>query len=135
LAPPVRDLATLIDELAGQPSAVAREQAIDGFIDLVLTYRREIALIFHDLPYLLHGESFADLMELIDQLAAALAGGSSEPSALLAVQVIMAGTALVAVDPAGSETVDQRAALIDVARRALSPAAPGRPAARPKNKR
>jgi hypothetical protein len=92
-------------------------------------------LIFHDLPYLLHGESFADLMELIDQLTTALAGVSSEPAALLAVQVIMAGTALVAVDPAGSEAGDQRAALIDVAQRALSPSAAGRATARPKNRR
>ncbi len=135
LAPPVRDLAMLIEGLAEQPAAAARDQAIEGFIDLVLTYRREIAFIFHDLPYLLHGESFADLKELIDQLGAALAGGSSDPAAVLAVQVIMAGTAMVAVDPAGSEAQDQRAALIEVTRRALSAPATVPPPARPKRKR
>ena len=57
---------------------------------------------------------------LIDQIASALAGGSAEPSARLGVDVVMAGIALVAVDPEHDE-VDLRAALIDVARRALVP--------------
>lgn len=125
VAAPVRDLATLTERLAGQPAESARDQAIEGFVDLVVTYRREIAVIFHDLPYLLHGESFADLKELIEHLAAALAGGSTESDVLLGVKVIMAGTALVAVDPVESENVEAnsleiRAALIDVARRALT---------------
>jgi AcrR family transcriptional regulator len=120
VAPAVRDLATLTERLADQPPAEAREQAIEGFVDIVLTYRREIAVIFHDLPQLLHAESFADLMELIDHLASALAGGSAEPDVLLGVNVIMAGTALVAVDPVQTENVDMRAALVTVARRALT---------------
>ena len=120
VAPPVRDLATLSESLAGQPAAVAQGQAIEGFVDLVLNYRREIALIFHDLPHLFQSESFSDIKELIDQLASALAGGSAEPSAMLGVNVIMAGIALVAVDPE-HEGVDLRAALVDVARRALIP--------------
>ena len=89
-------------------------------MDLVLAYRREIALIFHDLPYL-QAPSFADLKELTDQLATALAGGSTAPAALLGVKVIMAGIALVAVDPLEPDGEDVRAALIDVCRRALVP--------------
>ena len=121
VAPPVRDLATLVDTLEGLSADAARERTIEGFVDLVLTYRREIALIFHDLPYLLHAPSFADLKELIDHLAAVLAGGTGDPAALVGVQVIMAGVALVAVDPLGPDGVDARAALIGVARRALVP--------------
>lgn len=120
VAPPVRDLATLTERLGEHPTAEAREQAIEGFVDIVLTYRREIAVIFHDLPHLLHTESFADLKELIDHLTSALAGGSTEPDVLLGVKVIMAGTALVAVDPSESENADLRAALLTVARRALT---------------
>lgn len=120
VAPPVRDLATLTESLVGLPTAAAQERSIEGFVDLVLTYRREIALIFHDLPHLLHGESFADVKELTDDLARALAAGATAHSALVAVNVIMAGIALVAVDPLEQDT-DLRAALIDVATRALQP--------------
>lgn len=121
VAPPVRDLATLVETLGGLAAAAARDRAIDGFVDLVLTYRREIALIFHDLPYLLHAPSFEGVKELTDQLADALAGGSGEPAALLGVKVIMAGAALVAVDPQAPEGHDIRDALIGVARLALVP--------------
>lgn len=119
VAPPVRDLATLTEKLEGLSAEAARAVAVEGFVDLVLTYRREIALIFHDLPYLLHSPSFSDVKGLTDQLAVALANGSTDPAALLGVQVVMAGIALVVVDPLEHEGVDVRAALIDVARRAL----------------
>jgi AcrR family transcriptional regulator len=123
VAPPVRELATLTENFAGQPAAAARDKAIEGFVDIVLNFRREIAVIFHDLPHLIHTESFSDIKELIDQITTALAGGSTDPAAQVGVTVVMAGIALVAVDPLVHDGVDMRAALIDVARRALVPGA------------
>jgi AcrR family transcriptional regulator len=117
LAPPVRDLVTLTEQVAGRPAAEAQQQAIEGFVDLVLNYRREIALIFHDLAFLFNESSFADLRDLTDVLGAALAGGAKDPAALVKARVMMAGIALITVDPV--EGVDVRAVLIDVARRAL----------------
>jgi AcrR family transcriptional regulator len=124
VAPPVRDLATLAESLVGLGPEPARDRAIEGFVDLVVTYRREVALIFHDLPNLLHAPSFSDIKELIDQLTVVLAGGSTDPSACLGVKVIMAGVALVVVDPYDQANVDLRATLVQVARRALLPEAP-----------
>jgi AcrR family transcriptional regulator len=121
VAPPVRDLATLVDSLSGLDAGTARDRAIEGFVDLVLTYRREIALIFHDLPFLLKTPSFEGLKELTDLLADALAGGSGDPAMQLAVKVIMAGVAMVVVDPQEADGAGTRAALIDVTRRALVP--------------
>lgn len=121
VAPPVRDLATLVESLGGLAVEAARDRAIEGFVDLVLTYRKEIALIFHDLPYLLNAPSFEGVKELTDQLSDALAGGSVEPARLLGVKVIMAGAALVVVDPHEPDGVGTRAALVEVARRALVP--------------
>ena len=125
VAPPVRDLATLTESLIGLKPAQARDRAIEGFVDIVLTYRREIALIFHDLPHLFQAESFAGVKELTDHLATALAGGSTDPAALLGVKVIMAGIGLVAVDPLEQDGDQVRSALVGVARRALA-AAPDR---------
>jgi AcrR family transcriptional regulator len=122
VAPAVRDLATLTENLAGVPAPAARDRAIEGFVDLALNYRREIAVIFHDLPHLIHTESFSDIKELIDQLTVALAGGSEDPAAQVGVTVMMAGIALVAVDPV-EHGIDLRAALVDIARRALVPGA------------
>jgi AcrR family transcriptional regulator len=119
VTPPVRELATLCETVSGLPARAARDHAIEGFVDLVLNYRREVALIFHDLPNLYHAESFAGVKDLIDQLAVALAGGSTEAEARLRVDVIMAGIAIVAVDAFDRPGVDARAALIDVARHAL----------------
>ncbi|HZM84228.1 MAG TPA: hypothetical protein VFC19_51570 [Candidatus Limnocylindrales bacterium] len=79
-------------------------------------------MIFHDLPYLLHAPSFEGVKELTDQLGAALAGGSADPFRQLGVKVIMAGVALVVVDPQEPDGDDMRAALIGVARQALVPA-------------
>ena len=123
VAPPVRDLATLVESFGGLSANAARDRAIEGFVDLVLTYRKEIATIFHDLLYLLNAPSFEGLKELTDQLAAALAGGSSDQATLLSVKVILAGAAMVVVDPQGLDgaDADTRAALVDVARRALVP--------------
>jgi AcrR family transcriptional regulator len=123
VAPPVRELATLTEGLTELKAGAARDRAIEGFVDIVLTYRREIALIFHDLPHLIRAESFAGVKELIDQLSIALAGGSTDGAALVGVTVVMAGIALVAVDPVEPDSVDLRSALVDVARRALVPGA------------
>jgi AcrR family transcriptional regulator len=121
VAPPVRDLATLVDSFSGLTAEAAQDRAIEGFVDLVLTYRKEIALIFHDLIYLLNSPSFEGLKELTDELAAALAGGSGDQATLIGVKVILAGAAMVVVDPQAPEGVDTRAALVNVARRALVP--------------
>ena len=119
VAPPARDLAVLEDKLRELSPATARDVAIEGFVDLVLSYRQEVALIFHDLPHLFHAPSFTDIRCSSERLAIVLAGGSTEASALLGVKVLMAGIAAVALDRHEHGEDDMRTALIDVARRAL----------------
>ncbi len=116
--PPARELAVLDARLSAMSAEQARDAAIDGFVDLVLAYRREIALIYHDLPYLFHQPAFADVKPLTDRLVVALAGGR-DPSALLTAKVVLAGTAAVVLDPECGADPDLRATLIGVARRAL----------------
>jgi AcrR family transcriptional regulator len=119
VAPPARDLAALAEKLDRLDAAAARELAIEGFVDLVLIYRQEISLIFHDMTYLFHAPSFAELKVLSERLAIVLAGGSTDAQALLGVNVMMAGIAAVALDRPEHGDVDLRGALIGVARRAL----------------
>ncbi|GAA1776097.1 TetR/AcrR family transcriptional regulator [Luedemannella helvata] len=117
--PPARELAALDERLSAMSAGQARDAAIEGFVDLVLAYRREIALIYHDLPHLFHQPAFADVKPLTDRLVAALARGT-DPSAQLAAKVVLAGTAAVVLDPECATDPDLRATLIGVARRALN---------------
>jgi AcrR family transcriptional regulator len=120
VGPPTRDLATLVEKLPGLDPVAARDLAVEGFVDLVLAYRREVALIFHDLTYLFHAPPFADLKGLTERLAVVMAGGDTEPAALLGVKVVMAGIAAVGLEEPANGDDELRSALIGVARRALA---------------
>lgn len=119
VAPPARDLVLLNEKLRGLTAEAARDLAIEGFVDLVLAYRREVSLIFHDLAYLFNAPSFAEVKAHSEWIAGVLAGGSTDPAALLGVKVMMAGIAAVALERPENGDDELRAALIGVARRAL----------------
>jgi AcrR family transcriptional regulator len=116
---PARDLAGLDEKVRGLDPGRARDVAIEGFVDLLLTYRREVSLIFHDLAYLYRAPFFADVKAYSERLEVVLTGGSTAPSALLGAKVLMAGIAAVALEPPDNGDAELRAALIGVARRAL----------------
>ena len=119
LLEPVLAPALALDaRLAGLGPADVQVQAIDGFIDLVLAYRSEVALIYPD-PALLELPALAGFAPLADQLCAAFAARSTDPADLVAAQVVLAGVCAVALEHPGGPDPALRAALIRVARRAL----------------
>ncbi|MEQ4300597.1 helix-turn-helix domain-containing protein [Plantactinospora sp. B6F1] len=130
VAPAARELVELDAQLDGLDADAAREAAIDGFVDLVVTYRREVALIYHDLPYLLEHPAFAGLQPATARLIAAFAGRSADPADEIAAQVLLAGISAIVIDRPDDDAVELRSALVRVARRALHPA----PAASPANR-
>jgi AcrR family transcriptional regulator len=111
----VQDLATRLTPLAAGP---AREAAIVGFVDLVLTYRSEIALIYNEILQLLQRPAFAPLKPAVDALVAAFAGRSGDPADEVAAGVVLAGIVTMVVDRI-DDAGDLRDPLIRVARRAL----------------
>jgi len=111
----VQDLATRLTPLAAGP---AREAAIVGFVDLVLTYRSEIALIYNEILQLLQRPAFAPLKPAVDALVAAFAGRSGDPADEGAAGVVLAGIVTMVVDRI-DDAGDLRDSLIRVARRAL----------------
>jgi AcrR family transcriptional regulator len=121
IGPPVRELAILDEELASLADAPARDLAIERLVNLVLGYRREIAVIYHDLPHLFELPDFVELKQMIDRLVAAIAGRSTDPAAIVGAHVVLAGIATVVIDRAEVSDDDLRPALIGVARRALIP--------------
>ena len=122
VAPAVAELAELDDHLRTLDGSAVQAAAIEGFVDLVLRYRREAALIYDGSLNALHWPAFAELRPLTDNLCAAVAGPSTEPADGVAAAVILAGICSVVIDSAiDSADADMRAALIGVARKALLP--------------
>ncbi|MEO3745916.1 helix-turn-helix domain-containing protein [Plantactinospora sp. B5E13] len=119
VAPAARDLVALDARLGGLSAAEAREAAIEGFVDLVVTFRQEVALIYDDMPHLLEHPAFGDLQPVTTRLVAAFAGQSTELSARIAAQVLLAGITAIVIDCADENADELRQALVQVARRAL----------------
>lgn len=122
LAPAARDLIDLVARLdaLADPEA-AQEAAIEGFVDLVLAYRREVALIYDDIPQLFEQPEFASVQPLIPRLLEAVAGRSADPADRIAAEVLLAGICGVAIDHPDDGVAELRPALVRVARRALLP--------------
>lgn len=117
IAPAAAELAELDARLATLEGEAARAAAIDGFVDLVLRYRREAGLIYHGSLDVLLSPPFAGLTPLIENLCAAFAADSADPADCIAAEVLLAGICSVAIDK--PDDVVLRPALVAVAKRAL----------------
>jgi AcrR family transcriptional regulator len=117
LAPAARELAELDQQLAGLQGEAARAAAIDGFVDLVLRYRREAGLIYHGSLEVLLTPAFAGVQPMIENLCSAFAARSTDLEEKVAAEVLLAGICSVAIDRPDDVTL--RSALIAVAKRAL----------------
>ena len=122
LAPAAAALESFVSRLADLDAAATREAAIDGFVDLLLAFRQETALLLDSLPQLLQVTTFEGIRPLIETLISACVGGSADPADRIAAEVLLAGSATVAIDTCRNPDDDElRTALIRVARRALRP--------------
>jgi AcrR family transcriptional regulator len=119
VAPAARDLAALADRLTALDADAARDAAIDGFADLVMRYRREVALIFDELLSIFDRPAFESLWPDIETLLDACAGRSPDPDQRLTAEVTLAGISAVVLNRADDPAL--RASIVRVARRALTP--------------
>jgi AcrR family transcriptional regulator len=119
-APAIAELRDLLDQVAAAPDPdTARKIAVQGFVDLAMRHRREIQVIYGDLPALLLQPALQPVQQLTEQLHATLAGASGTAQSRLSAKFVLAG--LPAVIFACTEFDDEtlRAALIATAGRAL----------------
>lgn len=96
MGPATAALAELDGRLAGLAGEAARRTAVDGFVDLCLRFRPQIALLYAEIPQVLHQPAFADLQQMVDRLQAALACRSTEAHACVAALVVLAGVSAAA---------------------------------------
>ncbi|HET6529704.1 MAG TPA: TetR/AcrR family transcriptional regulator [Actinoplanes sp.] len=118
IAPAARDLSDLIARLDTLGDAEVQTPAIEGFVDLVLRYRREVALIQDVIPQFQHEPAFEPVRPLTARLCAAFTGRSADPAHDIAAEVLLGGIAGLVIDD-DRAAADVRPALIRVARRAL----------------
>ncbi|MFY1635121.1 TetR/AcrR family transcriptional regulator [Solwaraspora sp. WMMB335] len=91
MGPATAALADLDRRLADLDDEAARRTAVDGFVDLCLRFRPQIALLYAEIPQVLHQPAFKDLQQMVDRLQTALAGRSGQPHACVAALVVLAG--------------------------------------------
>lgn len=81
LTPAGQALTELAQKLTGLTGDQAVEAAVHGYVDVALRYRREVKLLFSDLPEMLNNPALSGVPCLTEQLLTALTGHSTEPEA------------------------------------------------------
>ncbi|GAA2633975.1 TetR family transcriptional regulator [Dactylosporangium fulvum] len=120
-APAIAELAELDAHLAALDPAAARAAATEGFVDLVMRYRKEIQVIYGDLPALLEQPAFQHVQLMTQRLQDCLSGASGATAAQVAAKIVLAGVAATAFACTDYPDEDLRPALIEAAGRVLGP--------------
>lgn len=121
MAPAITLLEELDTRIAGCAPADAQRVAAEGFVDLAVRFRREIALLRGEFPDLLQQPAFAHIQQISEHLVAAFAGHSDRPAARIAALVVLAGIAETCGEFLDIPDDELRPALLAVAHRALEP--------------
>jgi AcrR family transcriptional regulator len=121
MAPAITVLRALDERLAGLPGADAQRVAAEGFVDLAVRFRREIALLRGEFPELLAQPAFAHIQRISERLLDAFAGHSDRPAARIAALVLLAGISEACAEFVDVPDDELRPALLSLARRALEP--------------
>jgi AcrR family transcriptional regulator len=120
-APAIAELAELYARIDALEPVAARTAAIEGFVDLSMRYRKEIQVIYGDLPALLQQPAFEQVHLMTQRLHDILAGPDATPAAHIAAKLVLAGLPATAFACTDHSDADLREALIETATRALKP--------------
>ncbi|TDB79259.1 TetR/AcrR family transcriptional regulator [Micromonospora sp. KC721] len=124
LTQPLAVLRELDERLAPLGGAEARRIGAEGFIDLAVRFRREIALLRGEFPELLAQPTFAHVQAMSERLIAALTGHTGRLADRITALVLLAGISEACAEFADVPEDELRPALLAVARRALAPLDP-----------
>jgi AcrR family transcriptional regulator len=111
-------LTGLLADLDDLDPAAAQALAIERFVDLVLEFRREAALVYEVVPQFHSEPAFSGVITQADKLCAAITARSADPAEIIAAQTVLHGIVNVAIDDKW-DAAPLRPALLRVARRAL----------------
>ncbi|MEU1387865.1 MULTISPECIES: helix-turn-helix domain-containing protein [unclassified Nonomuraea] len=105
-----------LSELEGEDAVLP---AVEGFVDLMLRFRRELKIIYDDLPEMLRHPALAGLPDKIDRLVDAFAGRSTDPKARVAALMVLGAVPIVGVSPIPLPDDELRAVTVRRALRTL----------------
>lgn len=130
IEPLVSDLESVLARAARLPWPAARWAMIEGWLDTLLTHRRPLGMLFHDLAMLRSGSAFTRIMRVAMEAHNLVAGpGATRGERIRAVQATaMLGDPIVFFTDVPDEVL--RAEMLDGVARLLGEAPPG-PADRP----
>ncbi len=123
MAPELAAVVELDERIAGLGGDRAQRVAAEGFVDLAVRFRRQIALLRGEFPVLLQQPAFAHVQQISERLVAAFAGHSPRPAARVAALVVLAGIAETCGEFDDLDDDELRDALLGLVRRALVPPA------------
>ncbi|MGB2569792.1 TetR/AcrR family transcriptional regulator [Micromonospora citrea] len=129
MAKPLDVLRQLDEQLATLDGADAQRAAAEGFVDLAVRFRREIALLRGEFPELLAQPAFAHVQRISERLIDALTGHTDRVEARIAALVLLAGISEACAEFVDVPDEDLRPALLAIARRLLAPLDPPPPPA------
>lgn len=116
LTPAGEGLAALADGLVELTGDEAARAAVTGYVDLAMRFRRELKVLFEDVPAMTCHPALGVIPERVDRLLDALTGRSNEPQHVVAAYMVLGAVFVTApsdVDVPDQELRDQmiRAAL------------------------
>ncbi|MER7458631.1 TetR/AcrR family transcriptional regulator [Micromonospora sp. NPDC126480] len=122
MARPIAVLRELDERIvAASGPAEAQRVAAEGFVDLAVRFRREIALLRGEFAELLQEPAFVHIQQISERLIDAFAGHSERPAARIAALVVLAGIAETCGKFVDVPDGELRPALLALVRRALEP--------------
>ena len=121
IEPAVRALAALDATVAAATdSEAAQRTAVEGFVALTIRFRREVAVLYADLPELLSHATFHDVPAHTERLVVAFSGGRAQPGDRVAALLVLCGVPPVAVKSPTIDDAELGAELVQAAMRALN---------------
>ncbi|MCX4389755.1 TetR/AcrR family transcriptional regulator [Micromonospora peucetia] len=121
MAPAIAVLQALDERISAHCGAAAQRVAAEGFVDLAVRFRREIALLRGEFPELLQQPAFAHIQRISERLVDALAGHPERPSARITALVLLAGISETCGQFIDVPDEELRVALLALTGRALEP--------------
>lgn len=119
LEPAAEELAELDRRLAGLDGREAVRAAAEGFVDLVLKFRREVKILYDAGEQMLRHPALSEVHEMADRLVDALAGRSDDPAARATAVMVLGGVPVASAKPGEMTDEELRAALLGGALRTL----------------
>ncbi|TDC80902.1 TetR/AcrR family transcriptional regulator [Micromonospora sp. KC606] len=124
LGKPLEVLRQLDERLAPVGGAEAQRVGAEGFVDLAVRFRREIALLRGEFPELLAQPAFAHVQQITERLIDAVSGHTGRLEDRITAMVLLAGISEACAEFVDVPEDELRPALLAVARRVLAPLDP-----------